>query len=64
MIAPLAAKLDQLLCPIPAIGQNAELVRDGKLKIFDHFLCNRYLGTKAPASLGRPAMIEPAPQAQ
>jgi hypothetical protein len=64
MIALLTANLDQLLCPIPAIGQKVEPTRDGKLKIFYHFLCNRYLGSKAAASLGRVAMIEPDPKGQ
>jgi len=64
MIAPLTANRNQSLCPIPAIGQNVELARDGKFKIFDHFLCNRYFGMEATASPGRLAMIESGPKGQ
>jgi hypothetical protein len=64
MIALLTANLDQFLCPIPAIGEKIEFARNGKRKIFDHFLGNRYFGMEAAASFGSLAVIESCPKGQ
>jgi len=64
MIAAASADLNQLLSPIPAIGDNIEFARNGKLKISDHFLGNRYFGTEATAFFGSLAMIESGPKGQ
>ena len=64
MIALPPTDLNQFLRPIPAIGEKIEFARDGKRKIFDHFLGNRYFGTKAATSFGSLAMVESGPKGQ
>ena len=64
VIASAPADLNQFLRPIPAISDNIEFAREGKRKISDHVLGNRYFGTEAAASLGGLAMIESGPKGQ
>lgn len=64
VIASAPADLNQILRPIPAIGDNIEFASNGKRKISDHVLGNGYFGTKATASFGSLAMIESGPKGQ
>ena len=64
VITPAPADPNQLLRPIPAIGDKVEFIRNGNRKISDHLLGNGYFGTKPTASLGSPRMIESGPKGQ
>lgn len=64
MIASAPADSNQLLCPIPAIGDDIEFARTRKLKISDHLLGHGNFGMEPAASLDTLSMIEPGPKGQ
>ncbi len=64
MVTQLPTDLNQLLGPIPAVGQEIELAGHGKFEILKHLLGHAYFGLKATASLDLLGMIEPSPEGQ
>jgi hypothetical protein len=64
MIASAPADFNQIVSPIPAIGDDIGFTRNGKMKISDHPVGNPYFGMEVTASLGPLSMTEAAPKAQ